>query len=92
MFAPSPPLRLHLHNCVTDHRHKELLFTYKGCLRADRATCLPPSSPYYAVSHNGLDPMVQRLAKEASFMGMESPGSISAEQDRCVPPVMEGRG
>lgn len=43
-----------------------LFFTTKDCLRADKSTCFAPDSPYYAVTHGGIDPMVSSDLLQAS--------------------------
>jgi hypothetical protein len=63
-------------------RHKLYLFQYDGCMRADQATCLPESSAFRAVSHHGLDPMVQRLRLEAEVMSLEPPGTTTPNSTR----------
>jgi hypothetical protein len=63
-------------------RHKQYLFQYDGCLRSDHATCLPESSPFYAVSTHGIDPMVQRLRREAEMMSLEPPSDVTPSSPR----------
>ena len=31
-----------------------------GCLRADPSACVPPGDPNYAITHMGLDALVER--------------------------------
>jgi hypothetical protein len=42
----------------------ELFFTSKVCLRTDQSTCFAPDSPYYAITHQGLDAMITRFIDE----------------------------
>jgi hypothetical protein len=42
----------------------ELFFTSKACLRTDQSTCFNPDSPYYSITHQGLDAMITRFIDE----------------------------
>lgn len=70
-------------------RHKKYLFQYVGCMRTDKATCLPEGSPFYAVSTHGLDPMVQRLRMEAELMSMEPPANVTPSSPRCAKHIQQ---
>jgi hypothetical protein len=41
-----------------------LFFTTKACLRPDQSTCFNPDSPYYVITHQGLDAMITRFIDE----------------------------
>lgn len=51
-------------------RHKQMLFEVQDCLRHDKSKCLTSNSPFYAVTSNGLDAMMMRLAEEAKQMSV----------------------
>eukprot|EP00879_Flechtneria_rotunda_P020749 GHRR01021839.1.p1 GENE.GHRR01021839.1~~GHRR01021839.1.p1 ORF type:complete len:765 (+),score=247.75 GHRR01021839.1:296-2296(+) len=65
----------------SDSRHKYLLFEIQGCLRLNQGTCLSSDTPFYAVSNNGIDPMMHRLAQEAKLMGLMTPEEINPDGD-----------
>lgn len=48
----------------TSPRHRSLFFTFKGCLREDQSTCLPPTDPYYEITHNGLDAVIRAVCDQ----------------------------
>ena len=66
--------------------HADLLFREDGCLRTDADNCAPQSSPWYAVTHGGIDPMMQRLVEEATLLTRDNASTIApdASNTRCV--------
>lgn len=50
----------------------------RSCLRQDQATCLPASSPFYEITHNGLDPIIRRFVLETFLLARDVPEELSA--------------
>lgn len=49
-----------------------LLFSTEGCLRENASTCLNTSSPYYSITHHGVDPLFNRYIEESHlFLSQE---------------------
>jgi hypothetical protein len=71
-----------VHGVLLPCRHKQYLFQFHGCMRAKQDTCLPETSPFYAVSNFGINPMMQRLRREAELMSLEPVSSINPSSAR----------
>lgn len=59
--------------------YADLLFRTEACLRADQRGCVGDDHPLYAVTHSGVDPMVQRLIEEADLLALDSPDGITPD-------------
>ena len=44
-----------------------MFFKTKSCLRVDQSPCYNQDSPYYQITHGGLDAMVSRYIDEAKI-------------------------
>lgn len=80
-FVSAADMSLHL---LLQCRHKYTLFQIHGCLRFDKSGCLPETSPYFTVSHYGLDGMVHRLSQECELMSYDSVTELLPNSTRCA--------
>ncbi|GLI62746.1 hypothetical protein VaNZ11_005485, partial [Volvox africanus] len=46
-------------------------FRQKRCFRWDQSQCYTPDSPYYAVTHHGLDVMLRRVLSEMTLLAKD---------------------
>lgn len=70
--------------------HAQLLFRDALCLRKEQAGCVGEDSPWYVVTHGGVDAMMRRLVEEATLLAMDNPATIApdASNTRCVRKVL----
>ncbi|GFR49782.1 hypothetical protein Agub_g11721 [Astrephomene gubernaculifera] len=66
-------------------------FRAKGCQRFDKTQCLPVDSPYYEVTHNGLDAMMRRAITELELMTADDPGDLAYDSSRSDYMAVVGR-
>ena len=59
-----------------------MLFSGKTCRREGGVGCVDPDDRYYSVSQNAIDPMMQRLIKEAELMSYDDPAMITPTSAR----------
>lgn len=59
--------------------HAQLLFKAETCLRADQQGCFTETSPWYAVTHSGVDPMMRRLVDEAGLLARDNVTSMAPD-------------
>jgi hypothetical protein len=60
-------------------RDKWLLFNARECIRKAKSTCLDESSPFFGITHAGVDALMLRLAEEVQLMSLASPANIGPD-------------
>ncbi|KAG2487340.1 hypothetical protein HYH03_014056 [Edaphochlamys debaryana] len=59
-------------------------FRSKGCFRYDQSACFTPDSPFYEVTHNGLDPMVRRVITEMRLLTLDADVDVAYNNSRYM--------
>ena len=62
--------------------HVEFLFTGTYCRRLNQESCFAEGTEWWSVTHHGIDPMVQRLTKEAELLALDAPEDINPHSPR----------
>ncbi|KXZ48850.1 hypothetical protein GPECTOR_25g435 [Gonium pectorale] len=57
-------------------------FTTKRCFRYDQSECFLPDSPYYEVTHNGLDVLVRRMITEMRLLTLDADEDVAYNNTR----------